>query len=257
MSLIQLPKDLGTREHALLSPSAASRWISCPASVALIEKYGVEETTAAAEKGTAAHWVLEECLRYDLEPEEYLGKTAPNGYKITREMVHAVEFAVEWVEENCGPDDDLYAEARTDIYDNLDIPVRKPVIFGTVDIQIHRETELVIADFKNGVWGVSAHYNPQLELYAVGVLTDKLAEKFETVRVVILQPNNGGVKEQVYSVRDILGLRLWYSVLSTRALERGALTNPHAGNCKFCAAKRNCEAYEESKFDGIMDQLLS
>lgn len=45
--------------HAVLGPSSAKRWMTCTASVELIEKEGKHGTNAAAEEGTAAHTVLE------------------------------------------------------------------------------------------------------------------------------------------------------------------------------------------------------
>ena len=44
--------------HALLSPSAAERWINCPASV-FLNKDIPDEGSVYADEGTAAHTVME------------------------------------------------------------------------------------------------------------------------------------------------------------------------------------------------------
>ncbi len=45
----------GSRKHALLSASGASRWLNCPPSPRLEEKFKEPKTSAFAEEGTLAH----------------------------------------------------------------------------------------------------------------------------------------------------------------------------------------------------------
>ena len=51
--------------HALLSPSSSERWIACPPSVRLSEKFDEKPSEYAAE-GTAAHSLCEYKLRQTL-----------------------------------------------------------------------------------------------------------------------------------------------------------------------------------------------
>lgn len=53
------------RAHARLSPSSAKRWINCPPSVALSEKYGKPKETDYAKEGTLAHSIGELMIRYN------------------------------------------------------------------------------------------------------------------------------------------------------------------------------------------------
>ena len=55
--------------HALLSPSSSERWIACPPSVRLSEKFEEKNSEYAAE-GTAAHSLCEYKLRQILGYEE-------------------------------------------------------------------------------------------------------------------------------------------------------------------------------------------
>ena len=50
--------------HALLGPSGAKRWMSCPPSARLEESFQEESTDYAAE-GTLAHKLAEQILRYN------------------------------------------------------------------------------------------------------------------------------------------------------------------------------------------------
>lgn len=59
--------------HAKLSPSSASRWTECTASIAAQE--GLSDSgSEAARLGTCAHQLSAECLELDAEPHSYLGR---------------------------------------------------------------------------------------------------------------------------------------------------------------------------------------
>ena len=64
--------DHASREHALLSASAAKRWMACTPSALLEENYPDRQTEYSKE-GTRAHEIAEECLRRYLE-----GKRIPS-----------------------------------------------------------------------------------------------------------------------------------------------------------------------------------
>ena len=72
MTLSQPPAEINhsDREHAILSASAADRWINCPPSVALTKDFPDDLSPFAAE-GTKAHEIAESCLRsyVDGKPE--------------------------------------------------------------------------------------------------------------------------------------------------------------------------------------------
>jgi hypothetical protein len=64
--------------HAVLSPSSAERWMTCPGSVVLTE--GLEDKGSdAAEEGTAAHELAERILSGKL-PESAPADMAPEDF---------------------------------------------------------------------------------------------------------------------------------------------------------------------------------
>ena len=80
--------------HARLSPSAAGRWTKCPGSIRLVESLNVvDESSFAAEEGTAAHELLELCLLEGLPPLHYEGRilnkcpVQPEGFTVDSEMI--------------------------------------------------------------------------------------------------------------------------------------------------------------------------
>ena len=60
-------------EQITLRPSAAARWIACPASVQLSARMPKGEAGAAAQRGTAIHSLSESCFLTSSTPEEWLG----------------------------------------------------------------------------------------------------------------------------------------------------------------------------------------
>ena len=60
-----------SRAHATLSPSSASRWMACPASVRLSE--GIPNTSSIfAAEGTACHELAALCLQQEMDPTTFI-----------------------------------------------------------------------------------------------------------------------------------------------------------------------------------------
>ena len=66
--------DHSTRGHSRLSPSAAHRWMLCPASVPFQKKLGIiSQSSEYAAEGTAVHEIIERCLKDGAEPIDFIG----------------------------------------------------------------------------------------------------------------------------------------------------------------------------------------
>src|SRR5688572_26515529 len=84
--------------HAVLSPSASSRWIACPGSVSAQAAVGPDTSNEFSILGTAAHALFEISLRLDVPPIEFLGATLlPNHPPVTEDMAEAVNVGWEYV----------------------------------------------------------------------------------------------------------------------------------------------------------------
>lgn len=87
------------KSHAELGPSGWSTWSNCPGSIALGQ--GLPHTGSKyAREGTAAHSLLEDCLRDGFDAEDLLGRTYlvdGEAFTVDMEMADAVNTAIGWV----------------------------------------------------------------------------------------------------------------------------------------------------------------
>lgn len=165
--------------HATLGPSAAKRWINCPASVSL--GAGVEKTTSKyAEAGRTAHELAELKARKRFTPmnkRTYTSqlKKIQAGEFYASEMEGYTDLYVEVLEQHAmsfaaPPFIAIETAVPIGAYTSELKPDGSPAT-GTADcIQIGGDT-LWITDYKNGSGvPVDADHNPQMQLYALGAL---------------------------------------------------------------------------------------
>lgn len=198
-------------EHARLSPSAASRWATCTASVRAIEaarldgSLGPDEPNDAADEGTAAHTIREECLTLGIDAYDFIGTSVEvNGkrWPVTRETAEALQPGIDWIRERAV--DRMVVERRVALDPWL------PGQFGTIDCAFvwaasDGVLELVLSDLKYGFIPVEVENNLQQLIYALGALRLFYGDiphrwPVERIRVVIDQPRNGGLKEWTIAV---------------------------------------------------------
>ena len=182
--------------HAKYSPSSASRWVICGASVlSLPPDNPVPDSNAFALEGSAAHWILEQTLMdwpgcyTERHPETPtpgdLVQFGTSKVPITQDMFDHAEAVLDELIEWCP--DFLLAEQK--VYPHT--PLRE-VLFGTADVIAMRGTQLLIADYKYGVGVVvEPEHNLQLLLYARGAYED-YAKPFDAeiteIELAIAQP---------------------------------------------------------------------
>ncbi len=236
--------------HSPFSASASYRWLTCPASVALSEKAPRKKTTFEANEGTAAHELAEMSLTQRKMPRNFVGQTIPVGdelFEVTQEMA---DFVSEYVYEilqvastrtNPGVKDLIKVETQF----NLDW-LGRPGMFGTNDASladtVHRK--LHVFDLKYGIHDpVTAEKNYQLMYYALGILGQEGVDKFDTVRLVIVQPrcHLTGTTDWEISVEDLLK---WKDEVLIPAYDEACSENPRfcpsEKACKYCAGKPIC-----------------
>lgn len=243
--------------HALLSPSAAHRWINCTAAPRLEANVPDSGSSYAAE-GTLAHaycaMKLKEFLGFDISDEVAEIAELDSQYH-TGEMDEYTDTYKTIVLEK-------YNAARTNVSDaqllietRLDFSNYIPDAFGTADAIIIADGTMEVIDFKYGKGvRVSAYRNPQMMIYALGAYDRFNFEyKIDRVRMTIVQPRIDNLSEFDLSVSDLLA---WTDeVLIPKANEA------YSGNgvqvpgdwCQFCKVKSICRVLTQKCTDAASD----
>ena len=226
--------------HALLSPSAAHRWMNCPPSACLEREFPSSSSEVAAE-GTAAHALCEHKLRKLLK----LRSKRPHSDFEDDEMDRCSDDYVSFVQEQMGeiPSPMVLVEQR------LDLTRYVPEAFGTADCIIVGGDRLHIVDFKYGMGVlVEAEHNPQMMLYALGALEllDGIYD-IQKISVSIFQPRRENVCTWSLPKEELLR---W---ARDDLVEKARLAYASEGEycagewCTFCRASVRCRARAEEK----------
>lgn len=249
--------------HALLSPSAASRWLNCTPAPRL-EAELPESTSEYAAEGTLAHSVCELLAR--------------KKFTIVKPSVH--NTALKKLKKDALWDDEMLTTAATYVEHLLerymsfpnkpyivfevkvDITDYVPEAFGTCDCVMIGGEELIITDYKHGKGvPVSPENNPQMMLYALGAL--KLyrpiyGDAIKRVSMYIDQPRLNSYGVHSMTVDELLA---WgeNEVKQKAVLAFAGLGNFNPGDhCRFCRAKAQCRARADvqTALEDFKDALL-
>lgn len=242
--------------HANLSPSSSERWLSCPASVRLINALPKDDDDGSvyAREGTLAHALAEiraglkfglktdtqyanELMAWkkEFEAEEYEEGTREEMYQHTSTFLDVIEERLAEY-----PNSALMLEQRMDS--------GVPDCWGTSDVVIVSPEHVEIIDLKYGSGvAVNAAGNPQLRLYALGALDtfgDLLGDP-KVIHISVYQPRvRNGWSTEVLPVEDLLA---WRAEVATPAAEEALYSdNPRFGPseeaCRWCPLAGICRA---------------
>ncbi len=276
--------------HALLSPSGAKKWLTCPASLAC-EKDIPNTSGKAAVLGTAMHTIAEmhlnqyikgAALPLEREVGAYVLDEGKGQIKaLISPMKGAVLITADMIEQVRKYTD--YCKAIIDVatYAKLEMRVNLTEVlhpgyegvetFGTADLVAVQdlantdEHMLIIGDLKTGRHRVEAKENKQLMLYALGVYR-RLKRRYNitVVRLVIFQPYAGGASEWDISVE---GLELFAKFAQKRALLaldayfRGKKNlkasdfKPSVDGCQWCRFSEQCAARTKTVNSVLAEEL--
>lgn len=233
-------------QHALLSPSAAHRWMNCAAAPRL-EADAPDNESSYAQEGTLAHAYCAKKLKSfmglttdaeDKEIEE-LNSTYHTGemdeYTDTYKTIVLEKFNAA---RTVTKDAQLLIETRLDFSDYV------PEAFGTSDATIIADGCMEIIDFKYGKGvKVSAVDNPQMKIYAIGAyLANSFEYRIDRVRMTIVQPRIDNLSEFEMSVADLMEWAEKELRPKAEAAHKGNAQQNPGEWCQFCKVKCSCKA---------------
>lgn len=241
--------------HALLSPSAAHRWMNCTAAPRLEENIA-DSGSSFAEEGTLAHAYcakhLKEFLGLPTKDEEaeiaQLFETYHTGemdeYTDTYKVIVLEKFNAARAKT---PDAQLLVEVR------LDFTTWMPEAFGTADAVIIADGTMEIIDFKYGKGvKVSAVKNPQMMIYALGAYQQFSFEyNIERVRMSIVQPRIDNISEYELGAVDLLAWATYQLQPKAKEAFEGNGHQMPGEWCQFCKVKATCKALADLTFAAV------
>lgn len=233
--------------HALLSASAAERWLNCTPAPRLEE--GIEEQTSSyAAEGRLAHAISELAAR-----KKFCGLSTRSYNSKLKKLKADPSYDKEMLDHAEGYVDHLAQVAmgfahqpHTALEVRVDYSDYAPEGFGTCDCVMIGSDLLVIADYKYGKGvPVAAERNPQMMLYALGALKfywPIYGDSIKTVRLRIDQPRLDALDTWDVAVKDLKDWGETY-VKPKAQLAFAGLGNACPGDwCRWCRAKALCPA---------------
>lgn len=234
--------------HALLGPSGAKRWMSCPPSARLEEQFP-DSSSEYADEGTLAHSLAEIILRYNNgEISKKAFSTRFNKIKTdpqyNKEMQDYIEDYTQRVWEIANEMKASCPDALILFEQRLDFSEYVPDGFGRGDVVIVADDLVNVIDLKYGKGvGVSAEENPQLRLYGLGAyLEHSMLYDIRKVRMTIIQPRLENISTEELTAEELL------SWVETEVKPKAALAYAGEGDfkvgdhCQFCKARETCRA---------------
>lgn len=252
-------------EHAVLSPSAAERWLECPASIRMETLVPPEAESEYAREGTIAHTLaeLKASLEFGMITNAQFVARRKRWYVEHRDVIDQDEVEIE-MERHTDAYVDLLRD-RMSLYPNSTLLLEQrmdtgvPSCWGTGDAVICSPEHVEVVDFKYGAGvAVEAEGNPQLRLYALGALDtfgDILGET-QTIRITVHQPRMNHILTDEMSPADLLAWREDIIPIAESALGDDAPFGPSDTACRWCPASGRCKAQLEDVFSIPFEQDL-
>lgn len=242
-------------DHARLSPSSRQRWALCPGSVNKSEGYP-DVSGPSAKDGTHSHTLLEHCIKRNIvDARGLVGETLTDddgSFIVDIQRADRVNVALDYIKSRD------FDEVRSEGKVNPEWLLGRNDVSGTVDVigfdNIFGAIEII--DYKDGMVAVDAKDNHQMQVYALGVLSEFQLSRssnypYTTVTMTIIQPKLNDMGKQAISshtvkVSEILDLIPVITAEASATDQEDAPLVPGEKQCKWCKAKNNCNARADS-----------
>ncbi len=247
--------------HAILSPSAASRWFACTPS-AQLEAQFPDSAGDFAKEGSLAHEFGETILRSRLKElstgqfAEKVKELSDNKF-YSPELQEYAEGYADFVFVKLAQAQNGTSDAVLRVEEQIDLRAYVPEGFGTGDAIILADGTMEIIDLKYGKGvSVSAIENKQMMLYALGAL-DMFGFMYSVnnVRMTIYQPRIDNISEWEISANELL---TWgENELRSKAeiAFKGEGDFVPGKHCHFCRAKSKCRALSERNLEAAKHEF--
>jgi hypothetical protein len=255
------------RDHAILSPSSAKRWIHCTPSALLAEAAG-SKSSVYAEEGTLAHEMAEHALTRYLEGtyDPIIDGALTIKDEHFRNPLFSIDMA-NYIRDYCnyviGENYEMqkadgkcrmYLERRVDITDYA------PDSFGSVDVTLVSDKTIHIIDLKYGAGvKVTADHNEQMMLYALGTLKAAASKDITKIRMTIAQVRLDHYDTFEMSKGELLDWAEKVLKPAAKAAIQGKGKQVIGSWCGFCPVKAQCRAQRDAilaDFDEKPEPLL-
>jgi hypothetical protein len=236
-------------DHAILSPSGASKWMNCTPS-ARLEDTQPESSSIYADEGTLAHSINEITAQLELK----LITKAQYKKKLKEFQAHELydNEMLECAEDYLSVVMQKLTEARTIdpaavIYleKKFDLSKYIPEGYGHVDCPIVADKVLFVIDYKHGKGvPVSSDYNKQMLIYGLGAYLE-FCDVFdiEELDLTIVQPRINNTSSFRISVKELLA---WADTVLKPTADKafsGVGEFMPGTHCQFCKVRATCRAH--------------
>lgn len=255
------------RDHAILSPSSAKRWIHCTPSALLAEAAG-SEPSVYAEEGTLAHEIAEHALTQYLNGsyDPIIDEALPIKDEHLKNPLFSIDMA-DYIRDYCdyviGENYEMQkADGLSEMFleRKVDITDYAPDSFGSVDVTLVSDKTIHIIDLKYGAGvKVFADHNEQTMLYALGALKAAASKDITNIRMTIAQVRLDHYDTFEMSKGELLDWAEKVLKPAAKAAIQGKGKQVIGSWCGFCPVKAQCRAQRDAilaDFDEKPEPLL-
>lgn len=255
------------RDHAILSPSSAKRWIHCTPSALLAEAAG-SKTSVYAEEGTLAHEIAEYALDYYIRGlyDPIVDEELPVNDEHLKNPLFSIDMA-NYIRDYCdyviGENYEMQkADGLCEMFleRKVDITDYAPDSFGSVDVTLVSDKTIHIIDLKYGAGvKVTADHNEQMMLYALGTLKAAASQNITNIRMTIAQVRLAHYDTFEMSKGELLDWAEKVLKPAAKAAIQGEGKQVIGSWCGFCPVKAQCRAQRDAilaDFDEKPEPLL-